>query len=609
MPKISQLPIKETPTNYAKLVGVDEGETVQIPINQVIHVTYAELKDLRGYRELIPGMFYRITDYECTTSQEGTRAMNHRFDIIVQALSEGRLSEIAKAYYHSEGGDEYFQGNNANLSAWEIKYCLDNDNTRFTWACGNEQTLTFGSDIQPFHTGAILRRCPDMYFSGTDDNYPYAWSTDEIIDNGATDSRDYLWTATENVTDSTDILIYTNDWEEYFLDDFCNINPTGKGVIYYMKDEHGNECSYDFKNIQFKRYVSYDSEGFLSLVMEGDEEFWAYTFCGTAVDSDGNQTDGLDGSTAGYWGVPNIYDQYPFHHNVIKPQWYDDNLCENNKLRLNNIVLQGVWHNNDNGVDYSDCSYDNVFEDDCYDITLGYGCYNNHFGTWNYHITVGRWCGFNEFEMTCSDAHLGECVAHCYFGDSMVGVNLSPYCSEIRLGKYTYEISIDEECNHITIGESGSEIGIGPYSQYINIGDNCSVINTGESVHHITLGDECYDITLGEGSHHITFGRNGGETSIGDYSNWMTFGDGCQCNYFKGECSEIVLGRDCYNNHFCDNTHIYLDDHCCDNAIEAYTERIHLRSFICNGDFGESGPAEGLAIYTFQGLEERRVGE
>lgn len=28
----------------------------------------------------------------------------------------------------------------------------------------------------------------------------------------------------------------------------------GKGVIYYMKDEHDNECSYDFKNIQFKRY-------------------------------------------------------------------------------------------------------------------------------------------------------------------------------------------------------------------------------------------------------------------------------------------------------------------------------------------------------------------
>jgi len=25
----------------------------------------------------------------------------------------------------------------------------------------------------------------------------------------------------------------------------------GKGVIYYMKDEFGNECPYDFKNIVY----------------------------------------------------------------------------------------------------------------------------------------------------------------------------------------------------------------------------------------------------------------------------------------------------------------------------------------------------------------------
>ena len=29
----------------------------------------------------------------------------------------------------------------------------------------------------------------------------------------------------------------------------------GKGVIYYMKDEFGNECHYDFKNIQYLAYA------------------------------------------------------------------------------------------------------------------------------------------------------------------------------------------------------------------------------------------------------------------------------------------------------------------------------------------------------------------
>ena len=31
-------------------------------------------------------------------------------------------------------------------------------------------------------------------------------------------------------------------------------DTTKYGVVYYMKDEHGNEAPYDFKNIQFKRY-------------------------------------------------------------------------------------------------------------------------------------------------------------------------------------------------------------------------------------------------------------------------------------------------------------------------------------------------------------------
>ena len=575
--------------------GGSSGGGSAINLDHSIPVTYAELRALRDAGSLVPGMFYRITDYVCTTAQENTRATDHRFDIIIQAISNDRLSETAKADYNSE--DSYFSDNNANLSAWEIKYCLDNDTNRFTWAM--DQGIV---NIPPYYgvEGTPLTRQPS--FDGSDNGYgeyKYAWGTMYEVWDG--DNACFVYSKTPTLTNGE--TVYRDG--EYLTAEVVD----GKGVIYYMKDEHGNECSYDFKNIQFKRWeAAEDDQGVPILSMNEDmHEFWAYTFCGTSFDSDGNKTKGLDGSTAGYWGVPNIYDQYSFHNNVIKPQWYDDNLCENNKLRLNNIVLQGVWHNTDIGIEYSDCSYDNVFEDDCYNITLGYGCCNNHFGTWNYHITVGRSCAFNEFEKFCYSNHLGEGVNRCYFGENASGVNISSYCCDIRLGKYTYEISIGEECNHITIGESSSEIGIGLYSQYINIGDNCSVINTGESVHHITFGDGCYAIGFGEGSHHITFGRYGGETSIGDYSNWMTFGDGCQCNYFEGQCSKIVLGRDCYNNHFCVNQYIYLDDCCHDNSIEPETTNIRLRTFISNQSFGESGPPEGLAIYTSPGIVDRQI--
>lgn len=53
-------------------------------------------------------------------------------------------------------------------------------------------------------------------------------------------------------------------WElKYCLDndvdrfEWANVED-GNGVIYYMKDEHLNECNYDFKNIMYKCYSNYN---------------------------------------------------------------------------------------------------------------------------------------------------------------------------------------------------------------------------------------------------------------------------------------------------------------------------------------------------------------
>ena len=52
-------------------------------------------------------------------------------------------------------------------------------------------------------------------------------------------------------------------WElKYSIDNdrtrFLWADPTnGKGVIYYLKDEYGNECPYDFKNILFNGYYTF----------------------------------------------------------------------------------------------------------------------------------------------------------------------------------------------------------------------------------------------------------------------------------------------------------------------------------------------------------------
>lgn len=221
-----------------------------IPYDQdlLIDTTYTDLVDLSTNGGLTPGAFYRITDYRCTTSTPGTSSANHTFDIIVCANSVNILNEDAWAILHAR--DTYFVNN--NLSAWKLKYCLQNDESRFAWASSN-----------------------------------------------------------------------------------------GTGVIYYMKDEFGNEASYDFKNILFIDVNDTETSG-------------VYTFSSDIT----NPTDtSLNKNNAVYC-------------NVIEPRY------EGGIQYLNNIVCIG---NN---------THNNIFAHSCHHIYIARsyachfsGCHNITFGT------------------------------------------------------------------------------------------------------------------------------------------------------------------------------------------------------------------------------------
>ena len=119
-------------TNLDTRVGQleDTGSNQGTTSNQIIAISYADLKALRDTAKLVPGQQYRITDYTCTTTQENTRALGHVFDIIVTADDTSTINEVARAVKHD--GDTYFAG--CDLNAWKIWYCLDNDTDRFAWA-------------------------------------------------------------------------------------------------------------------------------------------------------------------------------------------------------------------------------------------------------------------------------------------------------------------------------------------------------------------------------------------------------------------------------------------------------------------------------------------
>ena len=67
----------------------------------MLEVTWSELKNIRDNNNLIPGMKYRITDYQCTTSKTGTSSGNNQFDIIITALNNNTLSEQCQAIKHT----------------------------------------------------------------------------------------------------------------------------------------------------------------------------------------------------------------------------------------------------------------------------------------------------------------------------------------------------------------------------------------------------------------------------------------------------------------------------------------------------------------------------
>lgn len=110
-------------------------------------VTYSELVSLINNSKLTPGCKYQITDYETIVSgkrysgspSDVIQSAGNRFDLIVTANSRNTISEDAEATKHE--GTTYF--NSCNLSAWKIKYMVQNNTTKYPWASSNGKGIIY----------------------------------------------------------------------------------------------------------------------------------------------------------------------------------------------------------------------------------------------------------------------------------------------------------------------------------------------------------------------------------------------------------------------------------------------------------------------------------
>ena len=454
---------------------------IKTKFSNLTEITWSSLKSLVSAGTLIPGMKYRITDYNCTTTQDYTRSAGHQFDIIVEALDENTLSENASAINHSvsNGETDYFA--DCDLNAWKIWYCLDNDKTRFAWA---DDTKT-------------------------------------------------------------------------------NNKENGRGVIYRMIDEFGNDCPYDFKNIQFQRVdantitvihgvyhndYSANVESFFNstkntvpfkyqylrwltssqAVEEGFSEFLGMTdeqiissglyYC--ILDDEGDP--GLLAS------VTSITDNnskwlYTFNTTTFTDSslnGYENNIFSNKVgVHLSGSVMflshtcfignnchSNTFGNNCHSSTFGNNCHSNTFGNDCDYNTFGNNCYYNTFGNNCYHSTFGNYCYSNTFGNNCYYNIFGN---YCYYNTS------GNYFYYNTAGNYFYSNIFGKVCQSNTFK------------------DNCFGNTFGSYCHSNTFGNYCYSNTFGNSYTNNTFGTN---------CYYNTFGNRCTSNIFGSYIQESQFG-------------------------------------------------------------------
>ena len=483
------------------------GESTQLLVN----VEYAELVRLINNNELVPGCQYRITDYVATTDKDSLyaatrktavrrqlmriaadttpdgpaefdigavvyRSANKQFDIIVTADDDHTLNETARCIKHvyEDNSIDVFEG--CILEAWQIKYCVWNDITRFAWADDSQR---------------------------------------------------------------------------------------GKGVIYWMKDEYGNEAPYDFKGILFGSYSPNEN------LYEGMSfpDYYTFSFINSGYsDYDDPSTyfeEVYDDTGKFIQGFTDDIGLRP-QRNKIAPY------IANGKQYLNGIVFTH-WSPSERGP----CG--NEFKENCAACMFytAEGCDNNKFGIGCALILISYPINFedvalqyhgavsNEFEDYCSDIIIDYTCWDIIVRKYSYAIKIGYECRNIDIGEGTTDVTILPCCNNIKVGISSYTISVGRSSSNISIGADNKVITIGDSSSYITMRDNNENITIGENCSYIDIDRLSRSVQIGNQSTTIKIGYNAAITNIAEDCANITIGNQCY---FIDiptlNTNIKLGNMC-----------------------------------------------
>jgi len=382
--------------NSEQEINVNQVDGI-VSIGDILSIKYESLKNLRDNYELIPGRQYRIIDYVTTSSYPNTRVTNNSIDLIVTALDSHTLNEDAYAVFPM-----------SEEIVCTVKYDLDNNTNLYEWASDTNIPILKKLGTHP----------------SNDFGFTYKATNNEIFAiNEVVRNVEVYTFSCNDYNDYPDVKVFVYDAKHYRVVDG---NPTeyseldiqlpGKGVIYYMKDEFGNEAGYDFKNILFKKYYS----DLYNIVKVGDSNIFQniseylentipFTEATSLVISEASWhkifVEDLDSTSKFFYTFHNndedaSLDGYA-SNNIILPNYVPETSYEGKTRRLNGTIFIGNCFANKLGL----YNYDNILADS-YRITMEDSCGKNRVINSN-NITLKNSCNGNNISIS------NDCLIDC----------------------------------------------------------------------------------------------------------------------------------------------------------------------------------------------------
>ena len=521
---------------------------------RMIPITHHELVSLRDAGNLIPGMQYRITDYEFTTMSDRWKAKPSTFDIIVTADDASTLNESARAVarenvaalpttrlYAVDNAGGYLGVVDTNdYFEYEGEVVIDGQ-TLYKWRKYERGAATdyfVLTDTRTFVGITADNPYTPIGYGWTDANgqYPAGGShTDKDVvpaDGGMPEPRDY---AAWELKYTVDNILWSRRVDNYiFTDD--NLLFESRGTI----DING-ETWYLWYNSEFASGYEEATQGYLASL-------------GLPNINDGLSVVNVDGGTiieAGYSTCLKVYAYEQDGYGTLL--WLKDEYRNEAHYDHHNALFyfekggNAYWtqtfnNGHDNKIGY--CFFD--FDLELGMNVMGYGCYNNKLGNNCASNSFGNNCYSNSFGTDCTSNSFGtDCYGNS-FGNNCYSNSFGNNCASNSFGTDCYSNSFGTDCTFNSFGNNYESNSFGNNCYSNSFGNNCVSNSFGNNCYSNSFGNNCYGNSFGNSCYSNSFGNNCYYNSFGEYYNNNTFGNYCTSNSFGNNCYSNSFGNRCY---------------------------------------------------------------